>query len=70
MIERHPLTPHLGTGADITAMVALLALDEGRFITGQTLSVDGGISPISPRRQIYTIISGDDGQRRLIASLN
>jgi hypothetical protein len=42
MIERHPLTPHLGTGADITAMVALLALDEGRFITGQTLSVDGG----------------------------
>ncbi|MDB5686880.1 MAG: hypothetical protein JWR77_1469, partial [Rhizorhabdus sp.] len=42
MIERHALTPYLGKPEDIAAMVALLVSDEGRFITGQTLAVDGG----------------------------
>lgn len=32
----------LGSPADIAAMSALLMSDEGRFITGQVLSVDGG----------------------------
>lgn len=41
-IERHALTPYLGRPEDIAAMVALLASDEGRFVTGQTLAVDGG----------------------------
>jgi NAD(P)-dependent dehydrogenase (short-subunit alcohol dehydrogenase family) len=34
----------LGTSADIAAMGALLMSDEGSFITGQVLSVDGGSS--------------------------
>ncbi|MBW8783707.1 MAG: SDR family oxidoreductase [Novosphingobium sp.] len=34
----------LGTPADIAAMGALLMSDEGSFITGQVLSVDGGDS--------------------------
>jgi NAD(P)-dependent dehydrogenase (short-subunit alcohol dehydrogenase family) len=32
----------LGSPADIAAMGALLMSDEGRFITGQVLSIDGG----------------------------
>lgn len=42
MIERHALTPYLGTPEDIASMVALLVSDEGRFVTGQTICVDGG----------------------------
>jgi NAD(P)-dependent dehydrogenase (short-subunit alcohol dehydrogenase family) len=42
MIERHTLTPYLGRAEDIAAMVALLASDEGRFVTGQIICVDGG----------------------------
>jgi len=42
MLERHTLTPYLGRPEDIAAMVALLASDDGRFVTGQTISVDGG----------------------------
>lgn len=44
LYERHHLTPHLGAPEDIAAMVTLLASDEGRFITGQAVVVDGGIS--------------------------
>ncbi|MDN3359910.1 3-oxoacyl-ACP reductase family protein [Actinomadura sp. DC4] len=33
---------HFGEGADVAAMVAHLAGDGGRFVTGATLSVDGG----------------------------
>jgi NAD(P)-dependent dehydrogenase (short-subunit alcohol dehydrogenase family) len=42
LIERHALTPYLGRPEDIAAMVALLASDDGRFVTGQTICVDGG----------------------------
>jgi NAD(P)-dependent dehydrogenase (short-subunit alcohol dehydrogenase family) len=44
MFERHHLTPYLGYPEDIAAMVALLASDDGKFITGQIIAVDGGIS--------------------------
>lgn len=44
MVTRHHLTPELGYPEDIAAMVALLASAEGRFITGQILRVDGGVS--------------------------
>jgi NAD(P)-dependent dehydrogenase (short-subunit alcohol dehydrogenase family) len=43
-VLRHHLTPELGYPEDIAAMVALLASTEGRFITGQILRVDGGVS--------------------------
>src|ERR1700709_164347 len=42
LLERHTLTPYLGKPEDIAAMVALLASDDGRFVTGQTIPVDGG----------------------------
>lgn len=35
-------TPRLGTPEDIAAMAALLLSDEGQFVTGQVISVDGG----------------------------
>ncbi len=44
MVERHHLTPELGYPEDIAAMVALLASGDGRFVTGQILRVDGGVS--------------------------
>jgi NAD(P)-dependent dehydrogenase (short-subunit alcohol dehydrogenase family) len=40
---RHTLTRDLGRPDDIAAMVALLASDDGRFITGQVIAVDGGV---------------------------
>jgi 2-hydroxycyclohexanecarboxyl-CoA dehydrogenase len=33
---------YLGTGADIAAAVGFLCSEEARFITGQTLGVNGG----------------------------
>jgi NAD(P)-dependent dehydrogenase (short-subunit alcohol dehydrogenase family) len=37
------LTPDLGEPADISNMVAFLASDSGRYITGQTIQIDGGV---------------------------
>jgi NAD(P)-dependent dehydrogenase (short-subunit alcohol dehydrogenase family) len=44
IVARHHLTPDLGHPEDIAAMVALLASADGRFVTGQILRVDGGVS--------------------------
>ena len=41
--ERSHLTPRLGKPEDIAAAVVFLASDDAAFITGQTLSVDGGL---------------------------
>ena len=41
--ERSHLTPRLGRPEDIAAVVVLLVSDEGAYITGQTISVDGGL---------------------------
>jgi NAD(P)-dependent dehydrogenase (short-subunit alcohol dehydrogenase family) len=43
IVERQQLTSQLGSPADIAATVAFLASDDGRFITGQTIGVDGGV---------------------------
>lgn len=37
------LTPYLGEPADISRMIAYLISDAGRYITGQTIQVDGGV---------------------------
>ena len=39
-----------GTGWDIGNAVVFLASDRARFITGQTLVVDGGVTLVGPRR--------------------
>jgi NAD(P)-dependent dehydrogenase (short-subunit alcohol dehydrogenase family) len=48
LYEKHHLTPRLGEPDDLAAMVALLASDDGKFITGQVIRVDGGISTHFP----------------------
>ena len=37
------LTPELGEPADISRMIAYLISDAGRYVTGQTIQVDGGV---------------------------
>ena len=48
MILDHHLTPEAGRPADIAAMVAFLASDEARYVTGQLIRVDGGIGSHMP----------------------
>ena len=48
-IARHP-AGRLGEPADIAAAVAWLASDDAAFITGQCLTVDGGLTVASPLR--------------------
>ena len=48
LYEAHHLTPRLGEPDDLAAMVALLASDDGKFITAQVIAVDGGISTHFP----------------------
>jgi len=43
IVNRTPLG-RLGNVDDVTPLVSFLLSDEARFITGQTLVVDGGIS--------------------------
>jgi NAD(P)-dependent dehydrogenase (short-subunit alcohol dehydrogenase family) len=40
--ESENLTPYVGTPEDIAYTVAFLASDEARYITGQSIVVDGG----------------------------
>lgn len=42
IIKRHILTPEFGTPEDIAALVAFLASDESRYITGENISISGG----------------------------
>jgi NAD(P)-dependent dehydrogenase (short-subunit alcohol dehydrogenase family) len=48
MILDHHMTPEAGGPEDIAAMVAFLASDESRYVTGQLLRVDGGITNHAP----------------------
>jgi NAD(P)-dependent dehydrogenase (short-subunit alcohol dehydrogenase family) len=42
IIQRHILTPEFGIPDDIAALVAFLASDESRYITGENISISGG----------------------------
>ena len=48
MILDHHMTAEAGQPEDIAAMVAFLASDESRYVTGQLLRVDGGITSHAP----------------------
>jgi len=43
LLMRHVLSPSIGRPRDLAGVVAMLASDDGRYINGQTISVDGGI---------------------------
>jgi NAD(P)-dependent dehydrogenase (short-subunit alcohol dehydrogenase family) len=42
LMLKHVCTPRFGEPDDIAALAALLASDEAGYITGQTISCDGG----------------------------
>lgn len=48
VFHRHTPLPYLGKPDDIAGMVATLASDDGRYITGQVISIDGGVSAHFP----------------------
>lgn len=48
VVEEETLTPYLGHPDDIAHTAAFLASDEARYITGQTIIVDGGTSAHIP----------------------
>jgi NAD(P)-dependent dehydrogenase (short-subunit alcohol dehydrogenase family) len=48
MMLRHHLTPRLGKPEDIASMVVFLGSDEAQFVTGQVISVDGGLLSHAP----------------------
>jgi len=47
--QRHTLTPYLGTPEHLAEVVAFLASDAAAFITGQIISVDGGLFSHQPQ---------------------
>ena len=48
MILNHHMTEEAGQPEDIAAMVAFLASDDARYVTGQLIRVDGGITSHAP----------------------
>lgn len=43
-LGRATLTPYVGEPADVANLVVFLSSDESRYITGQMISIDGGMS--------------------------
>jgi NAD(P)-dependent dehydrogenase (short-subunit alcohol dehydrogenase family) len=48
MIQRHVILPRASVPEDIAGIVVFLATDAASFITGQLISVDGGITTHTP----------------------
>jgi NAD(P)-dependent dehydrogenase (short-subunit alcohol dehydrogenase family) len=48
VIESNVLTPYVGEPDDVANLVAFLASDESRYITGQLIPINGGMSSHQP----------------------
>jgi NAD(P)-dependent dehydrogenase (short-subunit alcohol dehydrogenase family) len=63
--ESENLTPYVGVPEDIAYTVAFLASDEARYITGQSIVVDGGaaahIGGMAQLRSLESASRADDG---------
>ena len=60
MILDHHMTPEAGRPEDIAAMVAFLASDEARYVTGQLIRVDGGVTSHAPTyADLRRMVSGE-----------
>jgi NAD(P)-dependent dehydrogenase (short-subunit alcohol dehydrogenase family) len=59
IFRSHVLTPDLGEPDDVAALVAFLASDTSRYITGQMIRVDGGLTAY----QAYVPALRDAAQR-------
>jgi NAD(P)-dependent dehydrogenase (short-subunit alcohol dehydrogenase family) len=57
-LARNHLTPYIGEPQDIANVVAFLAGDDSRFVTGHLFSVDGGLSA---HQGMYAELVGDVG---------
>lgn len=51
---RHNALPYLGQPQDIASVVAFLASEDSRYLTGQTLIVDGGLTVHNPTVADFT----------------
>ena len=54
LLLRHTLTPRVGVPEDIGAFAVYLCSDDGAFITGQAISVDGGLQEHMPYYADFT----------------
>jgi NAD(P)-dependent dehydrogenase (short-subunit alcohol dehydrogenase family) len=57
----HTLSPDAGTPEDIAHLVAFLISDEARFITGITISIDGGFTCHLPTYAEHLRAAGPEG---------
>ena len=54
IMEENTLTPRVGQPEDVAAMAVYLCSDDAEFITGQDISVDGGITMHMPYYSAFT----------------
>lgn len=61
----HHLTPQLGQPEDIANLVAFLASDESRFITGAAIPIDGGVTAHQPSYADFQKLFAEMGSSKL-----
>ena len=66
LMEAQPLQ-HIGQPEDVAAAVRFLVNDEARFVTGESLVVDGGLSAAGPR---LSWVLGNDPASRGLTGVN